>query len=244
MSLHLPHSAVLAWWLTAWLRGHEVTDHALAAISGDDLLHQVSTGSLLDLFSLARSAGATQAGLALPVDGDPLGLGGPRPFNEAALMAGEAVVVVEASLGLVPEVSTDVVDWSMHEASRRVVPDVGEADRALRAAMTEAATTLASLDVARWRPEIADELLNLRHRPSVDAPAGTPPRCVELAERSLQALGICGLAAEDDGGAISAWEIDQRRGALQPLERAGRRALVAACSPEVWPPHPSASAKD
>ena len=27
-----------------------------------------------------------------------------------------------------------------------------------------------------------------------------------------------------------------RRGALAPLARAGRRALVAACSPEVWPP--------
>jgi hypothetical protein len=27
-----------------------------------------------------------------------------------------------------------------------------------------------------------------------------------------------------------------RRAALVPLGRAGRRALVAACSPEVWPP--------
>ena len=52
------------------------------------------------------------------------------------------------------------------------------------------------------------------------------------------AAGHCRLhlALEDEGGALSAWEVDQRRGALTPLARAGRRALTAACSPEVWPP--------
>jgi len=29
--------------------------------------------------------------------------------------------------------------------------------------------------------------------------------------------------------------VDRRRGLLQPLGRAARRAIVAACSPEVWP---------
>jgi hypothetical protein len=113
---------------------------------------------------------------------------------------------------------------------------VGEADRALRAALIEAADTLARLEVARWRPEIADRLMNLRHREPVDAPPGVPARCVDLAARGLQALAITDLALGDDGGAVSAHEIGGRRGALVPLERAGRRALVAACSPEVWPP--------
>ena len=49
-------------------------------------------------------------------------------------------------------------------------------------------------------------------------------------------MTIVDLALEDDGGAISAHEIELRREALRPLDRAGRRALVAACSPEVWPP--------
>jgi hypothetical protein len=49
-------------------------------------------------------------------------------------------------------------------------------------------------------------------------------------------MGVVELALEDDGGALSAHEIAQRREALLPLDRAGRRALVAACSPEVWPP--------
>jgi len=63
-----------------------------------------------------------------------------------------------------------------------------------------------------------------------------PPRCVDLAARGLQAAEIVELALEDDGGAVTAYEIETRRAALRPLERAARRALVAACSPEVWPP--------
>ena len=57
-----------------------------------------------------------------------------------------------------------------------------------------------------------------------------------LAARGLQAMEIVELALEDDGGALSSYEIEQRRSALTPLDRAGRRALTAACSPEVWPP--------
>ena len=63
-----------------------------------------------------------------------------------------------------------------------------------------------------------------------------PPRCVDLAARGLQALAIVDLALEDDGGAVTA---ARGRGAAGPRccpwARAARRALVAACSPEVWP---------
>ena len=83
---------------------------------------------------------------------------------------------------------------------------------------------------------MADRLLNLRHRDSLTAPPGVPARCVELASRGLQAQEIVELALEDDGAAVSAYEMEARRAALLPLDRAGRRALVAACSPEVWPP--------
>ena len=95
----LPWSAALAWWLTAWLRGHEPTDHVLDALS--DETHLLQGGSALDLLVRARATGATYAGVALPVDGDLVGLGGPRDFNGAALEAGQAVVV--GDLGLVPE---------------------------------------------------------------------------------------------------------------------------------------------
>ena len=82
--------------------------------------------------------------------------------------------------------------------------------------------------------------MNLHHRPSLAPPPGTPARCADLAARSLQALAIVDLALEDDGGALSAVEATMRRESLQPLAAAGRRGLVAACSPEVWPGRPRA----
>ena len=116
-----------------------------------------------------RAAGADALGAALPAEGDPVGLGGPAAFNAAALEAGEAVVALDAAgfalHGLVPDRVGAAVTWQVMPAERRQLPDVGEADRALRAALPEAADALAALDVARWRPEVADRLMNLRHRP-------------------------------------------------------------------------------
>jgi hypothetical protein len=237
----LPRSARLAWWLTAWLRGHVVTDLALQAVADDDGLHLVASddgeGQLLDLFARARRAGATYAGLALPVEGDLLGLGGPRELNDAAQEAGEAVVLPEAGLGAVPEEQGEVVRWHVLEGHRRQLPDVGDADRGLRQALLATAESLAALDVARWRPEAADLLMNLHHPAHLDAPPGTPARCVDLAARGLRASEVVDVALLDEGGAVSATEVRARREALQPLERAARRALVAACSPEGWPDH-------
>jgi hypothetical protein len=68
------------------------------------------------------------------------------------------------------------------------------------------------------------------------APPGVPSRCIDLAGRALAARAIVDLALEDDGGSVSLSEAQARQAALLPLERAARRALVAACSPEVWPP--------
>lgn len=242
MSLELPLSGRLAWWTTAWLRGDEVTDHVLDAVTDGDLAHvvdglgEVTDGSgttLLDALVAARRSGADRAGLALPVEGDLLGLGGPRALNDRALDSGEAVVL--ASFALVPTVVGEVVRWQALPSAPRQLPDVGEADRALRAALVDSATLLAELDVARWRPEVADRLMNLRHRAALDAPLGVPARCADLAARGLQGWAIVDLALEDDGGALSSYEIGRRRDALAPLERASRRAVVAACSPEVWP---------
>ncbi|CUR57701.1 conserved hypothetical protein [metagenome] len=242
--LELPDSAALAWWLTAWLTGGTSPDALLDAVRGEDAGHHVVglPGAEEDAVPLAlalghlRSLGADGAGLALPVEGDPVGLGGPPAFNHEAIEAGEAVVVTGTDLGLVPARAGRGVVWRCLPARRRQLPDVGEADRALRQAMLEAATNLAELDVARWRPDVADELLNLRHRAVPTAPATTPASCVSLAARGLQAIGIVELALVDDGGAITGAQAAERREALRPLGRAGRRALVAACSPEAWPP--------
>ncbi|MGB0099372.1 MAG: hypothetical protein WBP61_03740 [Nocardioides sp.] len=243
MTTVLPPAARLAWWTTAWLRGHAVTDLVIDGVLDDDATHVVSglpgtpgTATLVQALAELRRLGATGAGAAFPVDGDPLGLGGPSTFNTEALAAGEAVVVAGTGLGLVPHRTGAAVAWTAYVAHPRQLPDVGEADRALRSALVASANALAELDVAAWRPEVADRLMDLRHRDPVEAPDGVPPRCVELAARGLQAIGIVDLALEYDGAAVSASEISLRRAALEPLDRGGRRALAAACSPEVWPP--------
>jgi hypothetical protein len=240
----LPASVRLAWWGTAWLRGHVVPDQLIDAVVDRDAAHLVAfddaTEPLMTGLGRLRSHGADALGAAVPAEGDPVGLGGPRDFNAAALEVGEAVVVLDSASfalrGLVPERVGAAVTWRALPAERRQLPDVGEADRTLRTALLAAADALAALDVARWRPEVADRLMNLRHRDHLTAPPGVPPRCVELAARGLQALEIVELALVDDGGAVTALEADARRGALLPLGRAGRHALVAAASPEVWPP--------
>jgi hypothetical protein len=219
-------SVRLAWWGTAWLRGHVVSDQMVDGVVGDDAVHLVGGADGAEPLVLGlgrlRTVGASGFGLALPVAGDPLGLGGPGPFNAAALAAGEAVVTTGADVGLVPERVGASVTWTEHPALRRQVPDVGEADRALRTALIEAADELARLEVALRRPH------------PVSAPSGVPSRCLALAGRGMQAMTIVELALVDDGGAISASETTERRSALVSLERAARRALVAACSPEVW----------
>jgi len=220
----------VAWWATAWLRGDVVTDLLL-----DALAHVDVPGGWLDLLVDVRRTGASGAGLALPAEGDPVGLGGPPAFTALALDAGSAVVIADAGIGLVPGRLGSRVMFRRMAALPRQVPDLGEADRGLRLALSTTADILADLDVARWRPEVADELMDLR-RPVLDPPPGVPALAGSLATRALRAARIVDLARANDGAAVSAYEIESRRAALRPLDQAARRALVAACSAEAWPP--------
>ena len=234
----LPRSADLAVWFTSWATGRVSLDDARDAIVGGDAAHDVvglpgESGPVPLILALGRlrASGAVTAGLALPVPGDPLGLAGPPDFNADALDAGEAVVCDGADAGLVPHVAGAGVTWVFHEAvSRRQVPDTSEADTSLRRALVEATNTLAALDVARWRPEVADELMALRKAVDLSLPPHWGSREVRLASLSLRCRTIVDLALDDEGGAVSAAEADARRAALAPLDHAARRGLVAACS--------------
>ena len=142
----LPAAVRLAWWGTAWLRGHVVADHLIDAVVDQDATHLVAFPEsapepLIAGLGRLRAAGADALGAALPAEGDPVGLGGPADFNAAAFEAGEAVVALDAAgfalHGLVPVRVGAVLTWSVMAAERRQLPDVGEADRALRAALPE-----------------------------------------------------------------------------------------------------------
>lgn len=234
----LPLSATAAWWLTAWLRGDAATDDVLDALGGARVatvqLPDDEDATLLDLLLVLRQQGSPGAGLALPRPGDPLGLGGPAELNTAALEAGEAVVV--GALGLVPHEDEDGVHWQCFPAAPRPLPDLAECSRVLRRQLLETAEALAALDVARWRPEAADLLMNRHHPPDLDVAPGIPHECLGLAGRGLLAWQVVEVAGLDEGGSLSAHEATARRDQLVPLERAARRAVVAACSPETWPP--------
>jgi hypothetical protein len=238
VSTQLPLSAGFAVWFSAWVAGAVSLDDARDAIVGDDAAHHVAglpgeeaAVPLILALGRLRSAGTTGAGIALPVPGDPLGLAGPNAFNVDALEAGEGVVLDGADIGLVPHRAGAGVVWACHPViSRRQVPDPSEADTSLRRAVLEAANTLADLEVARWRPEVADALMSLRGTADFAFPQGMAPRAVKLVSLSTRCRTIVDLALEDDGGAISAHEADRRRAALAPLDHAARRGLVAACS--------------
>jgi hypothetical protein len=123
------------------------------------------------------------------------------------------------------------VVWSCHPAvSRRQLPDPSEADTSLRQTLLRTTDTLAHLDVARWRPDVADELMALRRTVDLAFPDTMAPRAVRLASLAVRCRTIVDLALADDGGSITGPEADARRRALAPLDHAARRGLVAACA--------------
>lgn len=238
----LPASGRLALWFNAWVAGRASLDRARDAVVADDAAHHVlglpdrdEPVPMVLALGLLRTEGGRRALLTLPEPGDPLGLAGPPGFNGQALEAGEGVVLDGTGLGLVPHQVGPAVQWVCHPAHVAAhVPDPAEADTGLRQAVLEAGRRLAELDVARWRPEVADALMDLRREHALDLPEGMAPRAVRLAALAGRCRTVVDLALADDGGAVTAHEADARRDALRPLDRAARRGLVAACA-YPWP---------
>lgn len=237
----MPRAARFVTWTNAWLAGATSLDEADEGIRADDVAHHViglpgqeePTPALLSLGTL-RNLGTRALTLALPAPGDPLGLAGPREFTESALEAGEAVVCEGAGLGLVPHVVGAGVQWRVYRAHPAAPLSFSEASADLASTLQEVIDQLTGLDVARWRPGVAEVLVDLRQlgRAAHDGlPPGYSPRAEQLAARARRCLLVCELALVDDGGTTTAYEADARRQALRNLEAAARRALVAACAP-------------
>lgn len=260
-----PHPAVrLAAWGTAWLAGHVGADAAVDALLRDgdvrflmdpvvDLSaaalsreRQRSASALGDL----RRRGVAGLRLVLPVPGDPAGLPGPAALTQAAVAAGGAVVAVGRTGGadgasplvLVPEREGLVLLWRAHPADGPAAggsaPTVAEAERALKETLLASTEALVRLDVARWRPEIAGVLSDLRAGlpPADELPPGYPPRARSLRGLAGRIRSVVALALTDEGGAVDARAMAARRAALAPLERASRHAEVAAVNALLEPP--------
>jgi hypothetical protein len=239
----LPPAIGFALWAHAWLAGGTSLDEAHDAIAGPDVVHLVAglpgqgeeAEPLILGLGRLRSLGAAAARVALPAPGDPTGLAGPPSFNEAATEQGAAVLLPGTPWGLVPVPLGSSLTWSAEAARTDVAaPDPGEADRGLRSTLTTCATALAELEVARWSPDAADELLALRRT----ADTGWPPQVGQRAARTLElgvrCLRICELALVDSGGARTVAETTMRREALAALAAAARRAVVAAVATPSW----------
>ncbi|WP_239156975.1 hypothetical protein [Actinocatenispora thailandica] len=236
-------------WIRSWRAGlvpfddaavalEDGTDHAVLDMPGS-VREQTLREALTGLAKLPPE----QIRLVLPAPGDPRGLPGPGPFTSAALLAGEGIVA--GAIGLVPEPreytsgSGDTwlaITWRGYEIAagglppELVTPSEAEADLGL--ALAASTQALAELDVARWRPSLAPALTALRRGGgSADLPAGYDPRSRRLYARAGMLDRVLALAEHDEpGGAINAYEANQRAAALRPLATACRRALVAACN--------------
>jgi len=239
-------SGVFAAWASAWLAGEAAYDDVVTRVTGADEPHR-ATGALLGspqpvplawVAPLLRERCPDGLAAVLPVPGDPRGLPGPGPFTSAALAAGEAVA--GRSLGLVPAVTEHgseldsrsvCVLWTVYEIAEPA-PDpltVPEAEHDLTAATRDAASALAALDVASWRPELADGLARVRRGSTPDLPPGHDGRAVRLLAQADRLGAVLELAASDaPGGAVTAGEARARDDALRPLAVAVRRARVAA----------------
>jgi len=184
-----------------------------------------------------RRRGATGLHLALPVAGDPLGIAGPPSTTALVVDAGQAAVVGGAGIALVPEVVGRGVQWTAVPASPpTAVASPAEAERAMSEELLAAARELAALDVARWNPGLPGLLADADPgRRAAELPSTLGVRRTGLIARATRLRLALSLALAEDGGARTLAESRRRRELLEPLERAVRRAVVAACAPDAAP---------
>lgn len=250
-TLDLPRSVVLA----LWLAQDGVDRAAMArAVQVDDEPHTVRAtvdGSEhvdgpLSLLLDVCGPGPRDVAALVPAPGD--ASGAPPAVSAAATTAGEAVLVRSelACVAAVPGVERfgsdlepgHLVTWDVHGVAdwRTAVlgasGSLSDAERALRQGLIDATDALVRLDVARWRPDAAEQIAGLRDLdlPAWRLPEGIEGRRVRVLASAARLRGIVALATQDDGGAVNLWQADQRSTALREVDRVARRAMAAAAT--------------
>ena len=248
-----PRSALLVAWGNAWLAGEATLPELVLRATGEDDAHRVVGLDRDDLplssaVARLRASGTERLRLVLPAPGDALGLPAPGPFTAAALTASEGVLALRpdgTGTGLVPALQSHgspfdgtvtSVTWTAYDV---VVPgpDPGpflhDAEHDLRRGVIEAAAALNELDVARWRPDVAGALADLRRdaRRGLDddeLPGSHPQRARQLLVTARQLAAVLALAGQDTGAAVNSHETAGREQELRALSGLVRRARVAA----------------
>jgi hypothetical protein len=251
-------SGRLVAWGNAVLAGVVSPDTAADQVSGADAWHRVSgpdrdETTLPVLLAGLRSAGVRGLLLVLPVPGDPSGLPGPPAFNNSALDAGQAVLTVGGDpRGLVPTVDPVdpdgppgvVVRWHVEAVLSRAgyhLPSLAEAERELSETLREVTAALSELDLARWRPQLAEALSEIRSGSGAPGLApGYPGRAHRVLASAQRLAAIADLVRTDPAGAAAVGSTATRVALLRPLATAARRATVAAFN-SVAEPHIAAA---
>ncbi|MHB1064491.1 MAG: hypothetical protein ACYC1Z_08415 [Georgenia sp.] len=202
---------------------------------------------------VATLAPVHEVAAVLPRSGDPMGT--PAVRSTDLLDAGEGLLLrrrdgrgTEVCTIVVPLRQTygsvyergELVTWTVDEDVTDLIPapslllagvdSLSQARREIQLAMTEAVEALEDLDVARHRPDVADQLLDLSLATLPDRllPPGLDRRRLDVLERAARLLAIVALAVADDGAAVTATQTYRRSGALAQVERAARHAMCAA----------------
>ena len=228
-------------WATAWLSGRTSYDEALDSALGDTAHRVTGVPGHPDAVPLGwalsalRGLGETRVRLVLPVPGDVRGLAPAPGLVPLALEAGQAAV--GARLALVPEpVGPEVVSWTAF-ALDGLEPPPPPVEGTLRSvsgqldlAVADAARTLASLDLARWNPEVPALLAGLaRTTTAPGLPDDHEPLAVSVLGRAQRLSRVLDLAMADaPGAAVNHAQAHARDQALRPLADAVREATVAA----------------
>jgi hypothetical protein len=228
-------------WATAWLAGRTSYDAALDALLGS-AAHRVAglpgTEEAVPLgwaLTAVRGAGERRFRLALPVAGDVRGLPRVPELTARALEAGQAAV--GERLALVPEpLGPEAVAWTAVplDGAPPMPPPVEGSLRAVSGALdlavADAARTLASLDLARWHPEVPGLLAGLaKDTKAPGLPPDHDPLALSVLARARRLAAVLDLAMADaPGGAVTHTQAAARDDALRPLATAVREATVAA----------------
>ena len=222
-SLSVPVSVLLALWAPL-----PSSQGVVVAGPGPLLVRDQRSGALSPLGAwLDAVRPLRRCAALLPVPGHGLPGGVTAGDRGQAVLLERAADPVGTVVVLVPG---DGEAWRADVLEAVVPPlDATQLRREVHLATEEAIAALTGLDLARERPELADELTDLVT--AVVDPRLLPPmpsRRRDLLERSLRLAGLCERALEDDGAAASAAQAARRAAVLRPLLAVARRGVCAA----------------